>query len=109
MYVKPPNERKKNHLNINFTDDDLDIVNRVRNAHPNIKLDKLFTYALLKVYGDGFSSDYNAIYLKALYQWKDKLEDEIEGIKAILNQKEQELCELNKEIDETMRDENEAD
>ncbi len=105
MYVKPPEKRKKNHINVNFTDADLEIVKAVQNAHPNLKLDKLFTYALLKVYGDGFSEDYNAIYLKALCQWRDKLMEEIDGIKGILNQKETELCELNKEIESVMGDE----
>lgn len=103
MNIKPPSSRKRNHLNINLTDDDLERVRIIQKANPELKLDKLFVYSLLKIYGKGnFSSDYNAQYVRSLHQRKERLIRDIKRIKMMLDDKEEELSELNKEIDEVM-------
>ena len=103
MNIKPPNSRKRNHLNINLTDDDLKKVQIIQKANPELKLDKLFVYSLLKIYGKGnFTSDYNAQYVRSLHQRKERLIDEIEEMKKMLDRKEEELSELNMEINEVM-------
>lgn len=103
MNVKPPSSRKRNHLNINLTDDDLKKVQIIQKANPELKLDKLFVYSLLKIYGKGnFATDYNARYVRSLHQRKERLIGEIEEIKKMLDEKEEELNVLNTEIDDVM-------
>lgn len=103
MNVKPPSSRKRNHLNINLTDDDLKKVQTIQKANPDLKLDKLFVYSLLKIYGRGnFTSDYNAQYVRSLHLRKERLMDDIERLKMMLDEKQEELSQLNDEIDEVM-------
>lgn len=103
MNVKPPSSRKRNHLNINLTDDDLRKVQIIQKANPELKLDKLFVYSLLKIYGKkNFNDDYNARYVRSLHQRKEMLQKEIERLKILLDEKEEELTSLNDEIDDVM-------
>ena len=103
MNVKPPSSRKRNHININLTDDDLAKVKVIQKANPELRLDKLFVYSLLKIYGKGnFSSDYNAQYVRSLHRRKERLLKEIDEIKNILNDKEEELDDLEDEINQIM-------
>ena len=103
MNIKPPSSRKRNHININLTDDDLAKVKIIQKANPELKLDKLFVYSLLKIYGKGnFASDYNAQYVRSLHQRKERLIVEIDELKRMLDNKEEELSLLNEEIDEVM-------
>lgn len=103
MNIKPPSSRKRNHLNINLTDDDFKKVQIIQKANPELKMDKLFVYSLLKIYGKGnFTSDYNAQYVRSLHHRKERLLNEIEQIKKLLNDKEEELNGLDEEINEVM-------
>lgn len=97
---KPANERKRNHLNVNFTDADLEKVNIILNANPDMKLDKLIVYSLLKIYGENFESDYNAQFLQALYERKAKLSKEIEELEKMIEQKKSDLNEVEERITE---------
>lgn len=106
MNTKPPSCRKRNHVNINLTDDDLEKVRIIQKAHPDLKLDKLFVYSLLKIYGKGnYSEDYNAQYIHFLCQRKEKLLNDIEILKKMLEDKEKDLFDLNEEIDRAMKGE----
>lgn len=103
MNIKPPSSRKRNHLNINLTDDDLNKVRVIQKANPDLKLDKLFVYSLLKIYGKGnFASDYNAQYVRSLHLRKERLMKDIERLKMMLDDKQEELSQLNDEINDVM-------
>ena len=102
---KSPDKRKRNHINVNFTDADLEKIRIVQQANPDMKLDKLIVYSLLKVYGSGFVGDYNARYVQSLHQRKDVLEQDIQRLKEDLERKQSDLESVNEEIDRVMRGE----
>lgn len=99
---KSPDKRKRNHINVNFTDADLGKIRLVQKANPDMKLDKLIVYSLLKVYGGNFSSDYNARYVQSLHIRKEKLTQEIEQLKNMLEEKEEQLRDLEYELEDVM-------
>lgn len=99
---KTPDRRKRNHVNVNFTDADMEKIRLVQKANPDMKLDKLIVYSLLKIYGDNFSNDYNAQYVQSLHRRKEQLSKEIEQLRGILNEKQLDLIELEQEIEQAM-------
>lgn len=99
---KTPERRKRNHVNVNFTDADMEKIRLVQKANPDMKLDKLIVYSLLKIYGDNFSDDYNAQYVQSLHRRKEQLSKEIEQLREILNEKQLDLIELEQEIEQAM-------
>ena len=99
---KTPDRRKRNHINVNFTDADLERIRLVQKANPDMKLDKLIVYSLLKIYGENFSDDYNAQYVQSLYRRKEQLSQEIEQLKKILDKKQLDMMDLESEIERVM-------
>jgi hypothetical protein len=87
---------------VNFTDADMEKIRLVQKANPDMKLDKLIVYSLLKIYGDNFSNDYNAQYVQSLHRRKEQLSKEIEQLRGILNEKQLDLIELEQEIEQAM-------
>lgn len=99
---KSPDRRKRNHVNVNFTDADMEKIRLVQSANPDMKLDKLIVYSLLKVYGENFTDDYNAQYVQSLHRRKEQLSQEIEQLKKILEEKQLDMMDLETEIERVM-------
>ena len=106
---KPPEKRKRNHVNVNFTDSDMQKIRLVQSANPDMRLDSLIVYSLLKVYGEGFADDYNARYVQALHSRRKKLNDEIEELERKIEEKRWDLSLIEKEIEEVMDSEGKQD
>lgn len=99
---KPPDQRKRNHVNVYFSDQDMAKVRTVMDANPDMRLDNLIVFALLKIYGNHFDDDYNARYLQHLYRERERLLTEINDLSQTLGRKNDELKAIEDELKEVM-------
>ena len=103
MNEKPPSQRKRHHLNLYLTDDDKRLLDKVMNSHRELPLDRMFIYALKKIYNNtNFPQDYNALIIAFLSERQAILTEEIQNLKQLLNQKQLDLNDITEKINEMM-------
>ena len=100
---KPTGQQKRNHINVYFTDDDLKKVRAVQNANPEMRLDNLIVYALLKIYGKGSDKDYNAQYIQSLHKQQSSIRQDLERMEKEIEDKRRQLQEIEEKLNIVMK------
>lgn len=105
MNVKPTHAKKSEHVNIYLTKSDKDIVDTVLKEHPDMPLGSLLVYSLKRLYGQSFESDYNALLVKSLHDWKAQLNGDIESLNNDIKRKREQICDIDMILNELIREE----
>lgn len=105
MNVKPTHAKKSEHINLYLTKSDKEVVDTVLKEHPDMALGSLLVYSLRRLYGQSLDSDYNALLVKSLHDWKAQLNADIESLNTDIKRKREQICDIDMILNEIIKGE----